>query len=261
MKIGVVNGRKRSPLYFQRFVEHFSGTMRRSFNGRFYGVLFAVAAFLSQFTADAAVVKSSVLEKNVGYLRVTRVDKALPDEIGSALDTLEATDKLAGIVVDLRFASGGEFDGLKPTEDVLEQKRLPLAILVNAQTSGAAAGMAYDLREANAGLVFGSATTNLQPDVAVSVSATAEKDFLKNPYAVMPSGTNDNSATNILPFVDIDHTSEADLVREKIKDGEQDDSTDEEAPPAPQKPYIRDPVLAHGVDFIEGVAALHLNKG
>jgi hypothetical protein len=234
--------------------------MRRLLNCWFYGVLFAVAACLSPRTANADLTKSSVLENNVGYVGVARIGKDFPDEIGSALATLEATNKIAGIVVDLRFAGGSDFDSLKSTEDVLEQKKLPLAILVNAQTSGAAASLALDLREANAGLVFGSPTTNLQPDVAVSVSAKDEKDFLKNPYGVMaPAATNAASSTNFLPFVDIDHTTEADLVREKIKDGEQDDAPGQ--PPAPRKSYIRDPVLAHGVDFIEGVAALHLNKG
>lgn len=236
--------------------------MRCLLNGWFYGVLFAVAACLGAQTANADLTKSSVLESSVGYVGVAQIEKGLPDEIGSALATLEATNKITGIVLDLRFAGGNDFDSLKSTEDVLEQKKLPLAILVNSQTSGAAASLAFDLREANAGLVFGSATTNLQPDVAVSVNAKDEKDFLKNPYGVMAlANTNATSSTNILPFVDVDHTTEADLVREKIKDGEQDDTDTTGQTPVTQKPYIRDPVLAHGVDFIEGVAALHLNKG
>ena len=111
--------------------------MRRLLNCWFYGVLFAIAACLSPRTANADLTKSSVLENNVGYVGVARIGKDFPDEIGSALTTLEATNKIDGIVVDLRFAGGSDFDSLKSTEDVLEQKKLPLAILVNAQTSGA----------------------------------------------------------------------------------------------------------------------------
>ena len=59
------------------------------------------------------------------------------------------------------------------------------------------------------------------------------------------SDTNSDSSTNFLPFVDVDHTSEADLVREKIKDGSEDESkapTSEQT--KSQKPFINDPVLA-----------------
>jgi hypothetical protein len=53
----------------------------------------------------------------------------------------------------------------------------------------------------------------------------------------------------------IDHTSEADLVREKIKDGDEDENT---APVrvAPAKPVIRDPALARAVDFLKALAVL-----
>jgi hypothetical protein len=249
-----------SQLYFRHFFEHFSRTMRYSLNGWFCAVLFALAALLGPQTANAALAKSVVLENNVAYLRLAQTDKNLPDEIMSAFNSLSATNTIIGIVLDLRFAGGSDGDSVKSSEQVLEQKKLPLAILVNAQTTGAAAGMANDLREADAGLIFGNATTNLQPDIAVSVGTNNEQDLLQSPYGVMAlTNTISTSNTNLLPFVDVDHTTEADLVREKIKDGDQDDTTDHVST-APRS-FIRDPVLAHGVDFIEGVAALHLGKG
>jgi len=200
------------------------------------------------------------MENNVGYLRVSQTDKNLPQEIQSAINHLEETNKIDGIVLDLRFAGGSDSGSVKSTEAVLEAEKLPLAILVNAQTSGDAASLADDLREANAGLIFGSATGNLQPDIAVSIGTNDEKDLLKNPYGVLTENdTNSAVGTNVLQFVDVDHTSEADLVREKVKDGDESDITNQ--PAAPPKPFIRDPVLAHGVDFIKGLAALHLNKG
>jgi hypothetical protein len=154
---------------------------------------------------------------------------------------------------------------VKATEAVLEQQKLPLAILVNAETTGAAASLAYDLRRAETGLVFGAAAPgtekNLQPDVVISASTNDEKLLLKNPYGIMNT-TNTDGSTNILSFVDIDHTSEADLEREKASDDGTDDSA--EAPPVhtPETPksYIRDPVLARSVDFLKGLAALHFNK-
>jgi hypothetical protein len=222
-------------------------------------VLLAAAACACSHSARAELAKSAVMENNVGYLRVSQTDTNLPQEIQSVINHWEATNKIAGIAVDLRFANGSDSGSVKSTEAVLEAEKLPLAILVNAQTSGDAAALADDLRAANAGLVFGSATGSLQPDIPVSIGTNDERELLKAPYGVMTENdTNSVADTNLLQFVDIDHTSEADLVREKVKDGDQDDTT---AQPVAPKPYIRDPVLAHGVDFIKGLAALHLNKG
>jgi hypothetical protein len=232
-------------------------------------VLLAAAVLLPSQAAMGALARSAVLEGNVGYLRVTQTDTNLSTEIQSALNSLAATNTIVGIVVDLRFAKDGDAGGLKAAEKVLEQQKIPLAILVNAQTAGAAATLAEDLREANAGLIFGGAAPNVQPDIAVSVNAGEEQDFLKKPYGVLgASETNEDSNTNFLPYVDIDHTSEADLVREKKESNDDGDDNYEattpvpETPtPVPQVPFIQDPVLAHGVDFIKGVTALRLSKG
>jgi len=234
--------------------------MRHSPYRWFYAVLIAGAVLLEPRFAHAALAKSALLESNICYLRVGQLESSLPGEIGVAVSNLAATNKLAGIVLDLRFAGGSDSDTLKPTLEALEHAKLPMAILVNAETTGAAAALARDLREANAGLVFGSAAANLLPDIAVSTGTNDEKDLLINPYGVMTQAdTNSAAGTNLLSFVDVDHTTEADLVRAKIKDGDQDDTTAQK--PASPKSFIRDPVLAHGVDFIEGVAALHISKG
>lgn len=243
--------------------------MLKCWSGYLFSAVLLVVLLSSQ-AARAALAKSAVLEGDVGYLRISQTDTNLSAEIQSALNHLAATNTIVGIVVDLRFANGGDSDGLKAAEEVLEQQKIPLAILVNAQTAGAAASLAEDLRAANAGLVFGGAAPKVQPDIAVSVNAGQEQDFLKKPYAVLgASETNvDNSSTNFLPYIDIDHTSEADLVRQKKESSEDSDADYEATPPvpetpapAPQRPFIQDPVLAHGVDFIKGVTALRLSKG
>jgi hypothetical protein len=78
--------------------------------------------------------------------------------------------------------------------------------------------------------------------------------FLENPFGTLTqSETNSTSSTNnFLSFVD--HTTEADLVRAKIKDGEEDENLKPERSTEPQKPFIRDPVLARAVDLIKGLA-------
>jgi hypothetical protein len=84
---------------------------------------------------------------------------------------------------------------------------------------------------------------------------------LKNPYATR-APNNSLSAivtNNLLSFVD--HTSEADLVRQKVKDG--DHPMASPLPPAskePQKPVIEDPVLARALDLIKGLAIVHESR-
>jgi hypothetical protein len=173
---------------------------------------------------------------------------------------LTATNKIAGTILDLRFANGSDLSEAKATAALFSSKKQPLAILVNSETRGAAATLATTLREARDGLVFGSATADLKPDIAVNVNTDDERTFFKNPYAAaLQNGTNASPATNSFsPF--IDHTSEADLVRAKIKDGEQDEDSMPTQPSEPQKPFIHDPVLARAVDLIKALAAVHPSR-
>jgi hypothetical protein len=212
--------------------------------------------------ADAtnpALAKSGLLENNVMYLRVGEVGKTLAAEIQSAQTTLSATNKIAGTILDLRFADGDDADAAKAAADLFAPKTLPLAILVNDETRGAAENLATDLRTARAGLIFGG-STEIKPDIAVTVKSGDEKKFFENPYAALSPGvTNSSAGTNDFATF-IDHTSEADLVRAKIKDGDEDENSAPAARPAPAKPVIRDPVLARAVDLIKGLAVVRQSR-
>jgi hypothetical protein len=226
--------------------------MMRYFLIIFTGLLAMDGSLRADMTNDAPV-KSSILENNVAYLRVGEVGKNLAAEIQSAQNSLATTNKIAGTVLDLRFADGDDLAAAKAAADLFAAKKLPLAILVNGETRGAAADLATDLREANDGLIFGN-STEIKPDIAVTVKTADEKLYLENPYATLVQAeTNSSSETNnFSPF--IDHTSEADLVREKIKDGDQDENSAPPHPVEPQKPFIHDPVLARAVDLIKALA-------
>jgi hypothetical protein len=206
---------------------------------------------------NLALAKTEILEGNVAYLRVGRVTTGLSDEIGAANSALTATNKIAGTVLDLRFADGDSASAAAATAGLFAPKKLPLAILVNSQTRGAAVTLATTLREARSGLIFGSQPTVVKPDISVAENPADEKKYFGNPYAAPTTnevialpGTNDFQLW-------VDHTSEADLVRAKIKDGDEFEN-----PPPPrevrsQPPVIRDPVLARAVDLIKGLAVLH----
>jgi hypothetical protein len=221
-------------------------------------VLLALGGSLRADMVNGALVKSSLLENNVGYLRVSEVQTNLMDEINAAENALAATNKTVGTVLDLRFAGGDDLAAAKATADFFSQKKLPLAILVNGETRGAAAALATALRTARDGLLFGSTAAELKPDIIVAVKAADEKKFLENPYvAAAENGTNASAATNSNLATFIDHTSEADLVREKIKDGDEDEDSMPTRPTEPQKPFIHDPVLARAVDLIKALAVVH----
>ena len=205
-------------------------------------------------TTNPALAKSEILESNVAYLRVSHVAAGLADEIGAANRALTTTNKIAGTVLDLRFADGDDAAAATATANWFAAKKLPLAILVNGETRGAAVTLATALREARAGLIFGSVPAAVKPDIAVAENPADEKRFFENPYAAPATnevaalpGTND-----FLPLVD--HTSEADLVRAKIKDGDEFENPPPPHAAEPQKPVIRDPVLARAVDLIKGLA-------
>jgi hypothetical protein len=123
--------------------------------------------------------KSSILENHIGYLRVGRVGDGLAKEMRDAFQKFNSTNKLTGLVLDLRYASGSDYSAAAATADLFTEKaqpllnvgsgvisskdksdaiQVPLAILVNSGTSGAAEALAGVLRSTGAGLVLGSKT-------------------------------------------------------------------------------------------------------
>jgi len=263
-----------------------------------------------------ALGKSAVLENNVAYLRVNRVTGSLAGELGAAGRALTATNKVVGAILDLRFAGGDDYTAAQEIAGLWTTKKAsrpipgPLVVLVNGGTSGTAEALVTALRTAGAALVLGSPTAGaamifkafvlkdgerlliaaplvktddktipaggLKPDIAVAVNADDERVYWKNPYGLpAPGGSYSKTTTNAyLPY--IDHTSEADLVRERKKDGklinpsgparrstprDSDDNDGDEdatlsAASRPQKPVLRDPVLARAVDLVKGLAVV-----
>jgi hypothetical protein len=219
--------------------------------------LLAMCGSLRADMTNAALNRAVVLENNVAYLRVGQMTDGLADEIQSAQTALAATNKIIGTVLDLRFADGDDFTAMNGATNWFAAKKLPLAILVNGETRGAAAAWAAALRTARAGLILGN-SPEMKPDITVAVKIADEKKFLENPYAAaVENGTNSSAATNSNLATFIDHTSEADLVREKIKDGDEDEDSMPTRPAEPQKPFIHDPVLARAVDLIKALAVVH----
>jgi hypothetical protein len=273
-----------------------------------------------------ALSKSAVLGNDVVYLRAGRVAGNLANELSAAYRALTTTNKVAGVVLDLRFVGGDDSASAQATANLFASKKIAggsLVVLVNGETRGAAETLAAALRKAGVALIIGNPTAGeaatfkefplrngewlriattpvksgngpaipsggLQPDIAVTVSADDERAFWENPYASLArDASNARVATNsLLPFVD--RISEADLVRQRQKDGKLigasgfhtrdmdlpgprlirrpggNNAGDEDSAPTraaePQKPVIRDPVLARAVDLIKGLAVVHQSR-
>jgi len=130
-------------------------------------------------TNSAPMLTSAVLDRHYGYLRVGRVAAGLDKEFTNAIQRLFSTNKIKGLVLDLRFASGQDYAAAVGVADQFfpgEQKLIdwgedwkssaskpeaivtPVALLVNRQTSGAAEALAGMLRLSDIGLLIGTNT-------------------------------------------------------------------------------------------------------
>ncbi|MGA2244780.1 MAG: hypothetical protein ABSH48_07275 [Verrucomicrobiota bacterium] len=215
-------------------------------------LLLAALAARAVGTAEPSL-KVSVLDNAVLCLRASRVPDNVPEQIRAAT----VPRHLAGTVLDLRFADGAATNAA----DYFIHGKSPLVVLVNSQTRGAAAQLAAELRNSASAILIGSTNLpkGLSPDIVVAVSPEDERKFQDDPFLANSTKPFEaGSPTNLLAFVD--HTSEADLVRKRIKDG--DDEGDVSTPRAePQQPVIRDPALARAADLLKALAALHEARG
>jgi len=255
--------------------------------------------------ADKSTVsKSGLFDGNIGYVRVARVDDGLARAVRQAYEKVGGTNKLKGLVLDLRYSGGDDYAAAAAVADLFLKKErallnwgnglvrsreksdaitAPLAVLVNHETAGAPEALAAVLREAGLALILGNQTAGraasielgsgvalsaegLKPDISVAVSPDDERAFYADPFKGIPKAetraepqaiakpppgfTNRPEGTNRTRRSRI---NEAELVRERreglLLDAEPTTGTDNE----PEKPVVRDPALARGLDFLKGL--------
>jgi hypothetical protein len=128
---------------------------------------------------SSSLSQTNIFENAYGYLRVTRVDKNLADAMAAAVQRLNPSSELKGMVLDLRFAHGDDYRAASQVASLfldteiplfrLDQEtmkssthtnswKLPLTVLVNQETAEAAEVLAGVLRQCNVGLLLGSNT-------------------------------------------------------------------------------------------------------
>lgn len=210
----------------------------------------------------------------MGYVQVAEVVEAMPSSLVTALANLGRTNRLRGLVLDLRFANGNDFGAAAAAAGVLAQEsrddfqlgtdpwpivartnalRLPLMILVNRQTRGAAEALAAALRVVvQPSLVIGTNTAGagrtyrevsvgegwrvrvadralklpggrefpwegLTPDLLVAISERDERAYLEDPFHRVVEGRRIRNNGTI-------RVNEAELLRRRF-------NGDREAPP------------------------------
>jgi hypothetical protein len=169
--------------------EHVAGLSEADLNrAAVQGLLSSLAPKVSLASVGAAaggaseklpVSKSTLLDGGIAYVRVGQVGEGLAKAVREACDKLGGTNKLQGVVLDLRYAGGDDYAAAANTADLFVKKERPLldwgkgvvrskekedalgwpvAVLVNHDTAAAAEALAAALRETGAGLILGHKT-------------------------------------------------------------------------------------------------------
>lgn len=269
-------------------------------------------------TDDKKPVAETILfDGNIAYLRITTVGDGLAKAISGSIEQLKATNKASGVVLDVRYADGSDYKAATEAVDLFVSKAQPLlnwgtgvvsshdksdaisvpvAVLVNHQTSAASEALAAMVRESGVGLIIGSRTSGsamvmedfplkngehlrigsspvtlgdgkalsaegLKPDIDVTVSEEAERAYYADAFLVVSNKSDGLGSTNQASATNQTRVrfNEAELVREH-KAGENPDEMTAKRPPEPQAPVVSDPALARALDLLKGLAVVRESK-
>jgi hypothetical protein len=218
---------------------------------------------------------SSILEGAYGYFRFNDIAEGIDREFHTGFKRLSSTNKLKGLVLDLRFAGGQDYeaaanladgffttrqpladwgDGMRFAAAKTNAVSLPLTILVNKETHGAAEAFAGILRQSDIGLLIGDDTAGqanisrefalkngqklriattavklagggaierkgLTPDIPVEVNPVEERAFLRDAYR--PVSRPDRVAMNAAAAVtNLTASSATNRLRRRLNEAE-----------------------------------------
>jgi hypothetical protein len=264
------------------------------------------------------VSKVREISDGIGYFRVTTVDEGLSASIASAVAAMNATNKLTGLIFDLRFSGGENYAAAAALADLFvdverplldggsgvmkssvktNALELPVTLMVNGETMGAAEALAEVMRSTGTGLILGSVTRGaamtsrefalkngrrlriadarvrlgdgaviaergVTPDIVVNVSEADERRYVNDPFVNLLKSTGDSvsslTATNKSPRRV--RFTEADLVRARREGVRLDEDSTPQRESDSDTPVIQDPALARAVDLLKGLAVVRRNR-
>jgi hypothetical protein len=173
---------------------------------------------------SAALTRSNLFESGVLYLRIAIVDPSLERSVKAAWEVFSMSNKLAGVILDLRYACGEDYpsaaavarlflqtkqplldwgDGMVESKDGGAIGSCPVVTLVNRETSGAAEALAAVLRVSGRGLILGKSTAGKAG--AAKLFPLENGDFVR--IITRPIRLGDGSqmsATGVIPDIGVD---------------------------------------------------------
>ena len=261
--------------------------------------------------AGPRVSKAEVFQGDILYIRVAQVGEGLSEAIARTWSNPGSTNGVNGLILDLRYAGGDDYAAAAAAADLFVKKEQPLldcgngivraqtksnaicvpvAVLVNRQTTEAAEAMAAVLRKTGTALLLGGKTAGqaqvtqefplkngvrlriatamiqlgdgsalttegLTPDIVVAVNPAEEQKYFADAFQTLaktnlPVGTGIAGAT---PATRRPRLNEAELMRER-REGLSEASLNAPRESEPEQPIVRDPVLARALDLLRGLA-------
>ncbi len=268
----------------------------------------------SESAMGPLVGKTNVFDGSFGYVRINRVRSG----VGQIIDeTIRSAKKLKGVVLDLRFSKGDDYGAvvevvnlfLATEQPILkwgeksgktstraDALQIPLAVLVNRQTSGAAEALAGALREQQLALLIGGRTAGqalvfddfvlsngqhlkiartkvelasgqvigpegLAPDIAVEVDERNERRWQEDPFVSLAKVSTPSGPAPFLTSVTnrFNHRPNGAEVARRHREELDDERPSETPRPAePVAPVVQDAALARALDFLKGLAVPRL---
>jgi C-terminal processing protease CtpA/Prc len=267
---------------------------------------------------SASLAEARVFDNSFAYFRIATVTSNLPEAFLAAYNQLSETNKtkLRGLVLDLRFADGFDYAAAAKLADCFlssdhplldwqtgsahatlkaDAITLPVAVLVNARTSGAAEALAAVLRETDVGLILGGQTAGqasvfkefplsnggklrvavapvsfgagkalphgVMPDIAINTSLEDERAYLQEPYKVLHSSPVAKADTAAKEAQDQPRLNEVELIREHRNGNDPDEPAARIMTDKPEPaPVVADPALARALDLLKGLAVVQPNR-
>jgi hypothetical protein len=132
--------------------------------------------------AAGRILAANVYDSNYGYIRVGQMDAGSDKQILEACKDQMFTNKIKGLILDLRYASGQDYaaavaladafvstekplldfgEGMKKSSSKTDAISVPLALLINGNTAGSPEAFAGALQQAGIGLLIGSKTAGM----------------------------------------------------------------------------------------------------
>jgi len=173
---------------------------------------------------------TTIFEKSYAYVRPGQVTTGSDKKFADALARLN-TNRLKGIVLDLRFSGGEDYaaaagiadrffsaeqplidygDGLKKSVPKENAISVPVAMLVNAKTVGASEALAGILRHNDVGLLLGG-NTGGQANIAKTVTLATGQTLRIATIPVKTGNGNPLPVSGLKPDITIEISPDEDL--------------------------------------------------